>query len=41
MLQEVFEANYLEAKWYEENKPITTNDFRKLWNWYKILIDKE
>jgi len=38
---EVFEENYINAKWYEENKPIKTNDFEEFWKWHQSLIENE
>lgn len=38
---EVFNANYLEAKFYEENYPPKFKTLREMWNWYQPFIDKE
>lgn len=38
---EVFNANYLEAKFYEENYPPNFKSLREMWNWYQKFIDVE
>lgn len=38
---EVFFANYLESKWYEENYPPRFNTHKEMWNWYKPFIEAE
>jgi len=38
---EVFNANYIEAKFYEENYPPKFKTLQEMWNWYKPFIDKE
>jgi hypothetical protein len=38
---EVFNANYLEAKFYEENYPPKFNTVREMWEWYTPFIESE
>jgi len=38
---EVFFANYLEAKFYEENYPPKFKSFEKFWDWYSPFIEAE
>lgn len=38
---EVFEANYLEAKFYEENYPPKFKTLQDMWNWYLPFIESE
>lgn len=38
---EVFYANYIEAKYYEENYPPKFITLKEMWNWYQPFIEKE
>lgn len=38
---EVFFANYLESKWYEENYPPRFKNHKEMWNWYLPFIEAE
>lgn len=38
---EVFYANYIEAKFYEENYPPKFKTLNEMWNWYQPFIEKE
>ncbi|MCK9618028.1 MAG: hypothetical protein M0R21_09370 [Lentimicrobiaceae bacterium] len=38
---EVFLANYLEGKWYQENYPPKFKNFKDMKTWYSTLIDSE
>lgn len=38
---EVFKANYLDGKWYEENYPPKFQTLEDMWNWFRPFIESE
>ncbi len=38
---EVFFANCLEGKWYQENYPPKFKTLEKMWDWYRPFVEKE